>query len=100
MFPPWNSDRPQGVLRREVFGAAMKVSLRCPRTDQPLQISIADDDNSVADKWRKHVMFSCPHCGRKHSIKYRAAWVSGLMGEVSPAILAIDDQQKSKSRRA
>jgi hypothetical protein len=66
----------------------MKVRVRCPRTDKVLQISISDDDKTLAARWDKHVRYSCMHCGGMHTIKYRSAWASGILDDLAPNALA------------
>ena len=80
---------------------AMNVQVRCSRTDKPLQISVPDDDKSIAEKWDKHIRFSCPHCSSEHTIKFRAAWVTGILDDLCPIVPPTNYLHKSlKSQRA
>ena len=54
----------------------MNVTVRCPRTDRPLQLSLPVDGGSIASRWHKVLRFSCPHCAFRHRIAFRRAWTA------------------------
>jgi hypothetical protein len=56
----------------------MKVTVHCPRTGDPLQLSLPDRKQAVADSWKKVLRFSCPHCAVRHRINFRRAWAEGV----------------------
>jgi hypothetical protein len=57
----------------------MRATVRCPATDAPITITIKDDKQTVFQGWNRSLSMQCPHCKQAHEVKYRDAYVEGVL---------------------
>jgi hypothetical protein len=57
----------------------MRTTVECPNTAARVTINIQDDKMAVNHSWNRSVSLHCPHCNQKHVIRYRDAYIEGVL---------------------
>jgi hypothetical protein len=57
----------------------MRTSVPCATTGAFVAINIKDDPKAMTRAWGRSHTFQCPHCDQKHVVKYRDAYVEGVL---------------------
>jgi hypothetical protein len=74
------------VLRRSDGAStedlAMRTTVECPNTFARVTINIRDDKKAVNQGWNRSVSLQCPHCNKQHVIKYRDAYIEGVLSGI------------------
>jgi hypothetical protein len=60
----------------------MRTTVECPNTLARVTINIKDDKQAVNQGWNRSVSLRCPHCNMKHVIRYRDAYVEGVLAGI------------------
>jgi hypothetical protein len=85
-----------------------ELSTVCPATGKPLSLGFQIDSRNLAKVWFSSVCSDCPHCGQKHLIKVREAYVEAVLsdrqwradlGEPGPKAKAGDGQYGRRTMR-
>jgi hypothetical protein len=56
-----------------------ELSAVCPTTGKRISTGILTDSTTLAMVWFSDVRVKCPHCGKKHAIKIREAYVESAL---------------------
>ena len=62
-------------------GLMSELSTVCPATGKPLSLGFQIDSRNLAKVWFSSVCSDCPHCGQKHLIKVREAYVEAVLSD-------------------
>ena len=65
------------VLRRVIH--MPELSATCPTTRKRLSTGIHADSTTLAKVWSSDIRVKCPHCGKRHVIKVREAYVESAL---------------------
>ena len=57
----------------------MRASIPCPRTGEEVTFDLPTDAPTVSKCWRRFVRPKCPHCGDRHAVAFRDAYVDGVL---------------------
>jgi hypothetical protein len=57
----------------------MRTTVECPNTAARVTINIKDDKLAVNHAWNRSLSLQCPHCNQKHIIRYRDAYIEGVL---------------------
>ena len=74
----------------------MRAQLRCPTTQETVVFNIEDTDGSVAENWRANIQVLCPSCGDRHPVKYKEAYMNGVLSMFSEE-LASPNRRRSRA---
>ena len=67
----------QRLVHMELLSAA------CPTTGKRFSTGIHTDSTTLAKVWFSDIGGKCPHCGEKHAIKIREAYVESVLSSDS-----------------
>jgi hypothetical protein len=56
-----------------------ELSAICPTTRKRLSTGIHTDSITLAKVWSSAIPVKCPHCGKRHAIKVREAYVESTL---------------------
>jgi hypothetical protein len=57
----------------------MRTTVECPNTAGRVTINIKDDKMAVNQAWNRSMSLQCPHCNQSHIIRYRDAYIEGVL---------------------
>jgi len=58
-----------------------ELSTVCPATGKRFALGFQIDSRTLAKVWFTSVCSDCPHCGQKHLIKVREAYVEAVLSD-------------------
>jgi hypothetical protein len=64
-------------------GPAGSLIVLCPKTCATVDTGIATDYKSLAKSWERIVHVACPHCGKRHDVKVRDAFIRGAVSDIA-----------------
>jgi DNA-directed RNA polymerase subunit RPC12/RpoP len=57
----------------------MRVRIVCTETGGPMSFEVQDDTKTVQQNWKKTIEVECPHCGSRHSIRFKELYMQGVL---------------------
>jgi hypothetical protein len=68
----------QYEIREDEF---VQTTYVCPELDVIVAIDLPTDAQAISQLWSQPIQIGCPVCGGSHRMRYRDAYVTGLMAE-------------------
>jgi hypothetical protein len=60
----------------------MRTTIECPTTGALLTINVKDDKSAVGQGWNRSLSVQCPHCNQPHAIRYKDAYMEGVLAGI------------------
>ena len=53
--------------------------MTCPETGERTPLKFKTDAKSVAQAWNRFIRVNCPHCGGRHDVLYKEAYMDSVL---------------------
>ena len=62
-----------------LYPSRHEIRVPCPHTNRPIDIKVKTDADGLAEIWESTIRVSCEHCGMKHEVNVRDAYLEHIL---------------------